>query len=115
MVTSFARECTVQRSHRSTGPRPHLQTVHQLRALPPETLAIMEMLSVLNVRIPLAQLGQAAAAESPSSAIEPAVTSGLVDWWPQEPACPVEIRQQQVREAIYGGGQPGRGGVCAAP
>jgi DNA-binding CsgD family transcriptional regulator len=108
MVTSFARECTVQRPHRSTSPLPHLPTVHQLRALPPETLAIMEMLSVLNVRIPLAQLGQAAAAESPSSAIEPAVTSGLVDWWPQEPACPVEIRQQQVREAIYGGISPVR-------
>jgi DNA-binding CsgD family transcriptional regulator len=82
--------------------------VHQLRTLPPETLAIMEMLSVLNVRIPLAQLGQAAEAASPSSAIEPAVTSGFVDWWPQEPACPVEIRHQQVREAIYGGISPVR-------
>jgi hypothetical protein len=68
----------------------------------------MEMLSVLNVRIPLAQLGQAAEADSPSSAIEPAVTSGLVDWWPQEPTCPVEIRHQHVREAIYGGISPVR-------
>ena len=68
----------------------------------------MEMLSVLNVRIPLAQLGQAAEAASPSSAIEPAVTSGFVDWWPREAACPVEIRQQQVRAAIYGGISPVR-------
>ena len=68
----------------------------------------MEMLSVLNVRIPLAQLGQAAGADSPSSAIEPAVTSGYVDWWPQEPACPVAIRHQLVREAIYGGIGPVR-------
>ena len=108
MVTSFARECTIQRTHRSTRPLPQVRTAHQLRTLPPETLAIMEMLSVLNVRIPLAQLGQAAEAESPSSAIEPAVTSGFVDWWPQEPTCPVEIRQQQVREAIYGGISPVR-------
>jgi predicted ATPase len=32
----------------------------QLRALPPDTRAVLEMLAVLNVRIPLAQLGQAA-------------------------------------------------------
>ncbi len=113
MVTTFERECTVPRTHRRTRPLPLPDRdprgwVHQLRTLPPETLAIMEMLSVLNVRIPLAQLGQAAEAASPSSAIEPAVTSGFVDWWPQEPACPVEIRQQQVRAAIYGGISPVR-------
>ena len=113
MVTTFEWECTVPRTHRRTRPLPLPDRdprgwVHQLRTLPPETLAIMEMLSVLNVRIPLAQLGQAAEAASPSSAIEPAVTSGFVDWWPQEPACPVEIRQQQVRAAIYGGISPRR-------
>ena len=65
MVTTFERECTVPRTHRRTRPLPLPDRdprgwVHQLRTLPPETLAIMEMLSVLNVRIPLAQLGQAA-------------------------------------------------------
>jgi DNA-binding CsgD family transcriptional regulator/tetratricopeptide (TPR) repeat protein len=123
MVT---RESTFQRTHRRTRPLPWPRTatatatatekqdrdprgwVHQLRTLPPEALAIIEMLSVLNVRIPLAQLGQAAEAASPSSAIEPAVTSGFVDWWPQEPACPVEIRHQHVREAIYAGISPVR-------
>jgi DNA-binding CsgD family transcriptional regulator len=68
----------------------------------------MEMLAVLNVRIPLAQLGHAAEADSPSSAIEPAVASGLVDWWPQQPTCPVEIRHQRVRDTVYGGISPGR-------
>src|ERR1700727_2790619 len=106
MVASFAREGTVQWTHRRTRPRPRLRTADQLRTLPPETLAIMDMLSVLNVRIPLPQLGQAAEASSPSSAIEPAVTSGFVDWWPQEPTCPVEIRHQHVRAAIYGGVHP---------
>ena len=61
------------------------------------------MLSVLNLRMPLAQLGQAAQVESPSAAIEPAVASGLVDWWPEEPACPVVIRHPLVRDAIYAG------------
>jgi ATP/maltotriose-dependent transcriptional regulator MalT len=61
------------------------------------------MLSVLNVRLPLAQLGQAAQIDSPSVAIEPAVASGLVDWWPEEPSCPVAIRHLLVRDAIYAG------------
>ncbi len=47
-----------------------------LRVLPPETRTILEMLSVLNLRIPLAQLGQAAQVDSASAAIEPAVASG---------------------------------------
>ena len=74
-----------------------------LRVLPPETRVILEMLSVLNLRMPLAQLGQAAQIESPSAAIEPAVASGLVDWSPEEPAGPVEIRHPLVRDAIYAG------------
>ena len=49
---------------------------------------IVEMLSVLNLRVPLAQLGQAAQVDSPSAAIEPAVNAGLVNWWPAEPTCP---------------------------
>jgi DNA-binding CsgD family transcriptional regulator len=74
-----------------------------LRGLPPQARAIVEMLSVLNLRVPLAQLGQAAQGGSPSAAIEPAVASGLVEWWPEEPACPVGIRHPLVRDAIYAG------------
>ena len=74
-----------------------------LRVLPPETRAALEMLSVLNLRLPIAQLGQAAEIGSPGEAIEPAVASGLVDWWPEEPTCPVEIRHSLVRDAIYAG------------
>jgi len=74
-----------------------------LRVLPPETRDILQMLSVLNQRMPLPQLGQAAEVDSPSAAIEPAVASGLVDWWPEEPTCPVEIRHPLVRDAIYAG------------
>jgi DNA-binding CsgD family transcriptional regulator len=72
-----------------------------LRVLPAETRIILEMLSVLNLRLPLAQLGQAAQVDSPSAAVEPAVASGLVDWSPEEPSCPVAIRHLLVRDAIY--------------
>jgi predicted ATPase len=75
----------------------------RLAGLPTDTRTILEMLSVLNLRLPLAQLGQAAEIESPSAAIEPAVTSGLVDWSPEEPSCPVALRHPLVRDAIYAG------------
>jgi len=74
-----------------------------LRGLPSETRVILEMLAVLNLRMPLAQLGQAAQIGSPSAAIEPAVAAGLVDWRPEEPTCPVAIRHLLVRDAIYAG------------
>jgi len=74
-----------------------------LRALPPDTRSILEMLSVLNLRLPLAQLGQAAEVGSPSAAIGPAVAVGLADWSPQEPSCPVALRHLLVRDAIYAG------------
>ena len=74
-----------------------------LRVLPPDTRVILEMLSVLNLRMPLAQVGEGAQVDSPSAAIKPAVTSGLVDWWPEEPARPVAIRHPLVRDAIYAG------------
>ena len=74
-----------------------------VRAMPAESRVILEMLAVLNQRTPLAQLGQAAEVTSPSAAIEPAVTAGLVDLWPAEPSCPVAIRHPLVRDAIYAG------------
>ena len=79
-----------------------------LRVLPSGTREILEVLAVVNRRMPLAQLGQAAQSGSPSAAIEPAVASGLVDWWPAEPTCPVEIRHPLVRDAIYSGITPTR-------
>jgi hypothetical protein len=71
--------------------------------LPAETRVILEMLAVRNLRLPIAQLGQAAEISSPSAAVEPAVAAGLVEWWPEEPTCPVAIRHPLVRDAIYAG------------
>ncbi len=73
----------------------------QLASMPAEARLLLESLAVLNVRIPLARLGDAAHVVSPSSAIEPAVKAGLVDWWPHEPTCPVVLRHALQRDAIY--------------
>ena len=94
---------------RSALPRSLAAAVGEhLSALPPETRAIVEMLSVLNLRMPLAQLGQAAQIGSPSAAIESAAAAGLVTLSPEEPTCPVEIRHLLVRDAIYAGITPAR-------
>jgi DNA-binding CsgD family transcriptional regulator len=108
MLTGTAGQGRFERAWSRTTPGTSLPGTRLPQLLPRETRAILELLSVLDVRIPLAQLGRAAEAGSPSAAIEPAVTAGLVDWWPQEPTCPVEIRHQHVREAIYAGITPVR-------
>ncbi len=74
-----------------------------LALLPVSTRIALEMLSVLNMRLPMARLRDAADIDSPASAIEPAVAAGLVDWWPEEPTCPVALKHALVRDAIYAG------------
>ncbi len=75
----------------------------QLAVLPAGTRAVLEMLAVVNTRLPAARLGDAAEVGSASAAIEPAVAAGLVDWWPQEASCPVAFRHALQRDAIYAG------------
>ena len=73
----------------------------QLAVLPEETRSLLQMLAVVNARLPLALLGEAAAVTSPSAVIEPAVKAGLVEWSPHEPTAPVSIRHALQRDAIY--------------
>jgi DNA-binding CsgD family transcriptional regulator len=75
----------------------------QLAVLPSGTRAVLEMLAVVNARLPAARLGEAAGVRSASAAIEPAVAAGLVDWWPHEVSCPVAFRHALQRDAIYAG------------
>ena len=74
----------------------------QLAVLPEETRSLLQMLAVVNARLPLALLGEAAAVTSPSAVIEPAVKAGLVAWSSHEPTAPVSIRHALQRDAIYG-------------
>jgi DNA-binding CsgD family transcriptional regulator len=74
----------------------------QLAVLSSDARSLLNLLAVVNARVPLALAADAAGVGSPSTAIEPAVRAGLVDWWPHEPACPVQIRHALQRDAIYG-------------
>ncbi len=80
----------------------------QLAVLPQETRSLLEMVAVVNTRVPLALLGEAAGVSSPSPAIEPAVRAGLVEWSPHEATSPVMIRHALQRDAIYALLAPGR-------
>ena len=80
----------------------------QLATLPEGTRSLLAMLAVLNARVPLALVGDAAAATDPSVAIEPAVKAGLVEWSPHEPTAPVSIRHALQRDAIYASLAPGK-------
>ena len=75
----------------------------QLAVLPAPTRSLLEMLAVVNGRMPLALLGGAAGVEQPSTAIEPAVRSGLTDLSSDEPSRRVAIRHGLQRDAIYAG------------
>jgi DNA-binding CsgD family transcriptional regulator len=75
----------------------------QLAVLSVPTRSLLEMLAVVNGRMPLALLGGAAEVAEPSAAIEPAVRAGLADLSPGEPSRPVAIRHRLQRDAIYAG------------
>ena len=74
----------------------------QLAVLPEETRSLLQMLAVVNARLPLALLGEAAAVTSPSAVIEPAVKAGLVAWSSHEPTAPASIRHALQRDADHG-------------
>ncbi len=73
----------------------------QLAVLADDTRNLLNMLAVVNARVPLAVAADGAGVSSPSAAVEAAVRAGLVDWWPAEPTCPVRIRHTLQRDAIY--------------
>src|SRR5215472_3680534 len=80
----------------------------QLATLPVPTRSLLETLAIVNGRVPLALLGEAARVAAPTTAIEPAVRAGLADLPPDEPTRPVAIRHALQRDAIYAGMTAGR-------
>jgi DNA-binding CsgD family transcriptional regulator/tetratricopeptide (TPR) repeat protein len=80
----------------------------QLALLPAPTRAVLEILAVVDRPLPLGRLGEVAGVDSPSEAVEAALAAGLVDWWPNEPSCPVALRHALQRDAIYAGLTPTR-------
>jgi DNA-binding CsgD family transcriptional regulator len=79
-----------------------------LDRLPPDSLALLEAMAVLDARLPLATVGQVAALPDPARALRPALTAGLAQWWPTESDSPVALVHALQRDTIYEAMDPER-------
>ncbi|MEV6841195.1 AAA family ATPase [Streptomyces sp. NPDC051133] len=79
-----------------------------LAHLPEDSQHLIESLAILDTRIPLIRAAQVAEVQDAGTALEPALTKGLVEWWPMEASCPVAITHALQRDAIYAAIVPSR-------
>ncbi|NUP45726.1 MAG: AAA family ATPase [Catenulispora sp.] len=79
-----------------------------LDQLPAESVALLQAMAVLAVRVPLATVAQVAGVADPAEAIGPALTAGLAQWWPTESQSPVALVHALQRDAVYEAIDPGR-------
>lgn len=87
------------------GPAPYsvvMLTAAQRDALPPDSRDFLDALAVVNRRCRLGLPAQVAGVEDVISAIEPLLESGMVRWWPDDPASLVEFRHELERDIVYG-------------
>jgi DNA-binding CsgD family transcriptional regulator len=78
-----------------------VQVGRLLSALPERSLRLLTALAVLDAKCRLATVAQVGGVADPVSALEPLLESGIVQWWPEEPATPVRVRLPVQRDAIY--------------
>ncbi|GAA2989681.1 AAA family ATPase [Kitasatospora sp. NPDC127116] len=76
--------------------------------LPPESVALLEAMAVLDARLPLATVAQVAALAEPARALSPALTAGLAQWWPTESQSPVALVHALQRDTVYDAIDPER-------
>ncbi|MBO1330424.1 AAA family ATPase [Streptomyces sp. VRA16 Mangrove soil] len=72
-----------------------------LEQIPPDSVALLEAMAVLDTRLPLVTVGQIAALADPTRAVGPALAAGLARWWPAESESPVALVHALQRDAIY--------------
>lgn len=79
-----------------------------LGRLPADSVALVEALAVLDGRFPLVGVARVAGVEDAVRALEPALTAGLVQWWPADSVGPVALVHGLQRDAVYAGIGPER-------
>ncbi|WP_328631339.1 AAA family ATPase [Streptomyces sp. NBC_00356] len=79
-----------------------------LDQLPPDSVALLEAMAVLDTRLPLVTVAQIAALADPVRALEPALAAGLARWWPTEAQSPVALTHALQRDAVYDAIDPER-------
>ncbi|MBM9510313.1 AAA family ATPase [Actinacidiphila acididurans] len=76
--------------------------------LPPDSVALLEAMAVLDARLPLATVAQVAGLPDPARALKPALGAGLAQWWPTESHSPVAMVHALQRDAVYDAIDPER-------
>ncbi|WP_033822417.1 LuxR family transcriptional regulator, partial [Kitasatospora sp. MBT63] len=77
-------------------------TVRQILAgLNHDSRGLVEALAVLDAQVPLAVAAEVAGVDHAATALEPALASGLVEWWPESTTTPLRLRHNLQRTAIY--------------
>jgi len=79
-----------------------------LATLPEPSVRLLTALAVLDAKCRLGTAAQVGGVADPVAALEPLLESGMVEWWPEEPATPVRVRLPLQRDAIYQMLTPGR-------
>jgi DNA-binding CsgD family transcriptional regulator len=92
-----------------TAPRSVVTAVNvDMRQLPVATRDLLAALAVLGTRSPLARVVRISGVERPTEALQPALEAELVDWWPDDPICPIALAHDLQREGIYRALTPAR-------
>lgn len=71
-----------------------------LAALPPQSRALVEAAAILDTPTALAVVAEIAGTPDPTTALDAALTAGLLRWQPTEPATPIALRHALQRQAI---------------
>lgn len=109
LLTEIPAEQLADTTQPLTIPRSAVAAVDaSLRRLPAETRDLLGALAVLGTRSPLARVAHISRTSRPMDALQPAIEAGLVQWWPDNPVCPVTLAHGLQREAIYKSLTPAR-------
>jgi len=102
LLTDLPPESLASADHTLPVPAPIAAQVGRLMcALPEAGTRLLAALAVLDARCPLGLAAQVAMVSDPVAALEALLDSGLVRWWPEDPATPVRVRLPIQRDAIY--------------
>jgi DNA-binding CsgD family transcriptional regulator len=72
-----------------------------LPGLPEPSARLLAAVAVLDAKSPLSLVARVGRVGDAVTALEPLLKTGVVQWWPEDPATPVQVRRPILRDAIY--------------
>ncbi|MFI8221421.1 ATP-binding protein [Streptomyces sp. NPDC085932] len=80
----------------------------QLSQLPERSRILVQASAILGGRFPLSTVARTAEVVNAHEALEPALTEGLLNWWPNEHGIPVSVSHQLLSDAVLAATPPER-------